>query len=304
MSFLPLDRNILTSTLWADGTPEQKVLWIYLLLAADVRTGIVIETIPGIALRSALPVAAVRIGLAWLAAPDPDSRTTENDGCRIEIVEQGIKILNYEKYKYKDYSTARVAKFRSSRPLQSLDKSLPGSAESLQTVTTAEKSLQTVTGTTDTDTDTDTDNLKEKEQSDKPTSSESEDIREVFDFWRKEFGPKAKLTKDRIGKIKARLKEGFTAEELKQAVSGCKKSDYHVSGRYTGINTILKSAETVEGHIARLMGNGDLVPSRSRSGQLCVPEPEILKMASDEEYAAHIHEQFLKITEKEKLQNG
>lgn len=104
---------------------------------------------------------------------------------------------------------------------------------------------------------------QEQEQinsSDKPTQSESNDVRQVFDHWVATFGTgKGRapiLDQKRKGKIRARIKEGFTVDQLKKAISGASKSDYHVTNGYTGLVTILKSAETVEGHIARLNMNG------------------------------------------------
>jgi hypothetical protein len=113
MSYFQLAREILTSSTWAEGSPESVKLWIYLLLSADVRTGIVREPLPAMALRCGLPLDATRTALEWLAQPDPSSRTRRDDGRRIRIGEDGaVTIVNYLAYRDRDYSTERVRRWR------------------------------------------------------------------------------------------------------------------------------------------------------------------------------------------------
>ncbi len=115
MSYLPLDRDLLTSSTWATGTPAQIKVWIYLLLQADPRSGIVEDAAPAIALRCGLSLAEVEGALDWLAAPDPHSRTKDHDGRRIAMGPDGILILNYLARAKKDHSTERVRRFRARR---------------------------------------------------------------------------------------------------------------------------------------------------------------------------------------------
>lgn len=117
-SYFPLDRDILNSSLWISGDSHMKALWIYLLLSADPRTGVVSHTRPAIVHGSGVPRADVDRILEQLAAPDPDSRTPDNDGRRIAFVEEGILILNYERYRNKDYSTPRVRRYYERNPGQ------------------------------------------------------------------------------------------------------------------------------------------------------------------------------------------
>lgn len=58
-------------------------------------------------------------------------------------------------------------------------------------------------------------------------SARGEDVRAVFDAWQ-EFcrHPRAKLTQDRRQKVRARLREGYTREDLIQAVRGAAKGAY------------------------------------------------------------------------------
>lgn len=113
MSYFPLDRDILTSSVWAQGTPEQIKVWLYLLLAANPRNGIVEDADPGIALRCGLSLESTTAALDWLAAPDLYSRTKHHDGRRIERLSKGgFRVLNYVAHRDKDYSTPRVRRFR------------------------------------------------------------------------------------------------------------------------------------------------------------------------------------------------
>ena len=75
---------------------------------------------------------------------------------------------------------------------------------------------------------------------------------EIFSFWKKELNhPKALLTKDRQTKISARLKEGYTLEQAKDAIKGCKLSSYHMGdnprGRvYDSIELIFRNGDKIE----------------------------------------------------------
>lgn len=113
MSYFPLDRDVLTSSLWAEGSPEAIKVWIYLLLQAKPGTGIVEDAAPAIALRCGLPLAVTLEALAWLAAPDKHSRTKAHDGRRVEALsEGGFRLLNYVRRRDKDHSTVRVRRYR------------------------------------------------------------------------------------------------------------------------------------------------------------------------------------------------
>jgi len=116
MTYFPIDRDILTSSLWAMGTGEQVKVWLYLLLSADPRTGLVRDTDPAIALRCGLSVEATTQTLDWLASRDSSSRTRAFGGRRIKRVPGGgLLVLNYLSYQKKDYSTPRVQRFRERR---------------------------------------------------------------------------------------------------------------------------------------------------------------------------------------------
>lgn len=112
MTYFPLDREILTSTIWTQASPEALKVWMYLLIAADPRTGLVRDTIPSIAHRCSLKIEAVEEILDWLQSPDKYSRTEDHDGRRVEVGPDGIQLLTYLQHRDKDYSTPRVRRWR------------------------------------------------------------------------------------------------------------------------------------------------------------------------------------------------
>jgi hypothetical protein len=85
-------------------------------------------------------------------------------------------------------------------------------------------------------------------------------VQEVFEHWlavTKRDASKTLLTADRKSKIAARLRDGYTVEQLKQAIDGCAKSTFHAGDndrgqRYDDLTTSLKSGASVSQHIDRL----------------------------------------------------
>lgn len=75
---------------------------------------------------------------------------------------------------------------------------------------------------------------------------------ELFSFWKDQLNhPKALLTKDRQTKISARLKEGYTVEQCKNAIEGCKLSAYHMGDNpqgtvYDSIELIFRNGDKIE----------------------------------------------------------
>lgn len=89
-----------------------------------------------------------------------------------------------------------------------------------------------------------------------PKADEASQIRTVFEHWQKARShPSAKLDPTRRGKIKARLREGFTVEQLCRAIDGVARSDWHCgdnpSGKvYDDLVTVLRDAPQVEKFLA------------------------------------------------------
>lgn len=89
----------------------------------------------------------------------------------------------------------------------------------------------------------------------------SDAVQRVFDHWaagEKRTGgvSRAMLTPERRKRIRARLKDGYTVEELCMAIDGFHADPFHLGknnrdSRYTDLHTILKSAAKVDAGIAK-----------------------------------------------------
>ena len=97
MPFTKLDQGILQSSIMAADPVTFKV-WIALLAAAGA-DGMARVAPTYLAAVCHLPTEDVRRALNTLTAPDPDSRTPDNAGRRIERVDGGWQLLNYAKYR-------------------------------------------------------------------------------------------------------------------------------------------------------------------------------------------------------------
>jgi len=89
--------SILDSTVWSEPLAT-RVVWITMLAMCD-QDGNVAARAPGIAKRAGVTRAECDRALATFAAPDPDSRTPDNDGRRATETADGWHILNYERYR-------------------------------------------------------------------------------------------------------------------------------------------------------------------------------------------------------------
>lgn len=106
-------------------------------------------------------------------------------------------------------------------------------------------------------------NETEGETPKKKGASEGQQVAEVFSYWRdrrKEVlglgnGPAARMTDKRAGKVRARLKEGYTVEDLKQAVDGLLGNDWHVQRGFTDLELICRDQAHVEQYM--IWGKGD-----------------------------------------------
>lgn len=116
--YTKLFNSILASTVWREPM-EVRIVWITLLAMAD-KDGIAEGSIPGLADFARIPVEATRKAIARLSAPDPDSRSQEHGGRRIQAVDGGWQLLNHAKYRAKmgaderrEYNRLKQAQYRS-----------------------------------------------------------------------------------------------------------------------------------------------------------------------------------------------
>jgi uncharacterized phage protein (TIGR02220 family) len=91
-------------------------------------------------------------------------------------------------------------------------------------------------------------------------------VSELFAYWQERCGhPHAKLTDDRRAKIRARLREGYTVEQIRAAIDGAAKAatvDDDTGRRYDDIELICRKGSKLEDFIAR----AGAAPRRAKRG--------------------------------------
>ena len=97
--FTKVFNSILSSTIWGEDHATVRV-WIAMLVSSDA-DGVVEGSVPGLARVANVTVEEMRHALTILTSPDPDSRTPDHEGRRVEPIEGGWLILNYTKYREK-----------------------------------------------------------------------------------------------------------------------------------------------------------------------------------------------------------
>jgi hypothetical protein len=91
--------SLLTSSLWCH---EHYVLRIWIAMLARCNSqGVVEGSVPGFASLCRVTTEEMRAALELFTSPDPDSRTPDHEGRRLEVVPGGWRILNYKAYRDK-----------------------------------------------------------------------------------------------------------------------------------------------------------------------------------------------------------
>jgi hypothetical protein len=97
MAYTKLFSSLVTSTIWAEDD-KTRIVWITMLAISD-KNGEVQGSIPGLARIAGVPVEDTRAAVLKFLSPDPDSRTKDDEGRRIEEIDGGWHLLNYQKYR-------------------------------------------------------------------------------------------------------------------------------------------------------------------------------------------------------------
>jgi len=97
MSYTKLSSSILTSTLWMEDD-HTRIAWFALLAMAD-KNGEVQASVPGLANIARIPVESARAAIAKFLSPDPDSRTKDDEGRRIQEIKGGWFLINHAEYR-------------------------------------------------------------------------------------------------------------------------------------------------------------------------------------------------------------
>lgn len=95
--YVKLFSEILDSSLWSQSA-SIKLVWITLLAKAD-QFGVARVSVPGLARAAALSLEETLEAIEYLLAPDPFSKSKAEEGRRIELIDGGIRLINYEKYR-------------------------------------------------------------------------------------------------------------------------------------------------------------------------------------------------------------
>lgn len=230
--FVKLFTKILCSSIADDR--RLRHFFTDLLLCSDA-TGLVLMTPTAIARTIGASLEEVEWGLAQLEKPDPRSHTPDHEGRRIERVEgsgYGIRILNYEMYRgmkdsnqLREATNARVRRFRAARAAKS------ASGNVTETAGNASNAIQKEIVEVDADVDAShTCPAGAERVVVKPLTS----VEAVFDHYRT-YHPRARVIgADERKKIEARLKEGFTVEDLCAAIDGQHRSPHHLGQNKDG----------------------------------------------------------------------
>jgi hypothetical protein len=96
-TFTKLSTGILDSTIWF-APDRTRLVWVTMLAMCD-QWGRVLCSVPGLAHRARVPVEDAREAIASFLGPDPDSRTKDHDGRRIDEIDGGWRVLNHAKYR-------------------------------------------------------------------------------------------------------------------------------------------------------------------------------------------------------------
>ena len=107
MGFTKLDDRLLMSSLMREPAETFKVF--IAILSACGPDGISRVSVSGLAGACFMSINLVRRAIKTLESPDPDSRTTIEEGRRIRRVDGGFQVINYFKYREWSYSTAKDA---------------------------------------------------------------------------------------------------------------------------------------------------------------------------------------------------
>lgn len=89
--------SIVTSSVWCEDHATVRV-WVAMLATADAN-GVVEGSLPGFAHLARVTLPEMRTAVDKLSSPDPDSRTPDHEGRRIEKVAGGWRLLNYGAYR-------------------------------------------------------------------------------------------------------------------------------------------------------------------------------------------------------------
>lgn len=74
------------------------------------------------------------------------------------------------------------------------------------------------------------------------SAPDEDEVLQVLHYWRDKTGrpERTEFTTARLGIVRARLRDGYSVDQLKKAVDGLMLSEWHVEGRYTDTSHAFK----------------------------------------------------------------
>jgi len=108
-TFTKLFSSITSSTVWMEPAGT-RLTWIAMLANCD-RNGRVFASVPGLAHLSRVTLEEAQIAIETFLAPDPHSRTKDDEGRRITEIDGGWQLINHQKYReIRDQESIRESK--------------------------------------------------------------------------------------------------------------------------------------------------------------------------------------------------
>lgn len=199
MTFTKLFSSITESTIWVEDA-NTRLTWITLLAMADKR-GRVWASIPGLANRARVPVEAAEAAIEKFLAPDTYSRTytPECQGRRLEEIDGGWRLINYEKYRQirdqedkRERTRERVRKHREKK--------------------------RNVTHVTPSNDNAEAEAEAEYITPNGVMSGKPDESAEILQFLNEKARRNFRPTKVNLKLIRERLKEGYTPTECRQVI--------------------------------------------------------------------------------------
>lgn len=96
-SFTKLFSGIVTSSIW-DEDSDTRIVWVT-MLALSNQHGEVLSTITALSRSANVRLESTELAVEKFHLPDLHSRTPDNEGRRIETIQGGWRLLNYDKYR-------------------------------------------------------------------------------------------------------------------------------------------------------------------------------------------------------------
>ncbi|EPQ5081235.1 YdaU family protein [Acinetobacter baumannii] len=112
----------------------------------------------------------------------------------------------------------------------------------------------------------------------KPKENFKNEIQEIFDFWKVTFNKNDRTVLDnpRKSKIQARLKEGYTVEDIKTAIVGCSKSQFHIEGNHTDLTLICRNATKLD-HFLAMSNPAQVATQPQTEDEQTIPQYKVIE---------------------------